>query len=518
MNTPRELGLPFDDWRPGQRLAIRTALHSKTRHTVIQSPTGSGKSTIAAALSMLTDERTAILTATKGLEDQYSGTFPFLYDVRGMSNYECLAARDELKSYFTVRHFVASARRRGSAMPTCEDGPCRSGIPCSLKENGCLYFDRYRGALASVTPLTNYPYWMAMRRFAKGLGPCRRVILDEAHALPEQLMNNCRIELRLALVDGNLPTTHARWRSWATAKLDSLKPENEAQDDVRVRRRQLTESLEQITQIDHTWAWDVLDDRVVFEPVIPRLLLPYLFDPATAQQVVYLSATITPATLRLLDIPPEDITFKVMRSRFPVERRPVYLVESCRVDHKMGDIDRAHWLGRIDKIIRKRLDRRGIIHTVSYQRAQDILAASEYRGMMIAPRRASELAAAVAAYRAAKPPVILLSPSVVTGWDFPYRDCEYQILAKTPFPDTRSAIARARIEATEGYRDHLTASAIVQAAGRGMRAEDDQCETFIVDDHSRWFIRQANNQEMLPAWFTEAIQWVAQPPPPPAHL
>lgn len=508
MMTPHELGLPFDDWRPGQRLAIRTALHSQRMHTVIQSPTGSGKSTLAGALCKLADGRTLTLTGTKGLEDQYSGTFEFMYDVRGQGNYECIAAQGELKRYFMLR------RRGGTVM--CDDGPCHSGVPCTLKENGCLYFDAYRGAIASPYPLTNYSYAIATRRFGKGLGPCDRIVLDEAHMLPEELMSNCRVEIRLGMIEGNPPKTHKGWRRWAIAALDKLEPKEDA--TLKHQRRQLLESLKQIAAIDDTWAWDILDDRVVFEPTVPRLLLPLLYDKAVAPKLVYLSATITPATLQLLGIADGDISFQVMKSRFPVDRRPVYLVDSCRVDHKMNDVDRDYWLSRIDKIIRHRRDRRGIIHTVSYARAQDILHASKYRGIMIAPTRASELAAAVAAYRAAKPPVILLSPSVVTGWDFPYRDCEYQILAKMPFPDTRSRIMRARIAATENYRDHLTATSVEQAAGRGMRADDDQCEFFIVDDHARWFIPRARGLGMFSQSFLDAVQYVDQPPPPPAHL
>lgn len=508
IGSPRSLDLPYDDWRPGQRLAIRTALHSRTTHTVIQSPTGTGKSTIAGALVRLHEGRTMTLTATKGLEDQYTGTFPFLFDVRGAGNYECLAAHTEF------RHFFMFRKGRDRTVH-CDDGPCRSGMPCTLKEAGCLYFDAYRGALASSSPLTNYSYAIAMRRFSKGLGAADRLILDEAHALPEELMGNCRVEIRIGLVEGNMPRSHRGWREWAARKLDEM---SQGGTDQRVRRQKIIEGLQQVAKIDKTWAWDILDDRIVFEPTIPRLLLPLLYDKTSAPKIVYLSATITPATLALLDIPTDDITFKVMASRFPVERRPVYLVESARVDHKMTDVDRDHWLSRIDKIIKHRRDRRGIIHTVSYARAQDILRASKYRGIMIAPRRASELAAAVATYRTTKPPVILLSPSVVTGWNFPYKDAEYQILAKVPFPDTRSRIMQARIKATEGYRDHLTATAIEQAVGRINRAEDDQGETFIVDDHARWFLGRARSLGLISKSFDDAIEYVAQPPLPPAPL
>ena len=507
MQTPRELGLPFDDWRPGQRLAIRSALHSKTRHTVIAAPTGSGKSTIAGALMRLDQRRTVALTATRGLEDQYGRVFDFMTDIRGMGNYECLAARDTFQKLFF--------HRRPPIM--CDDGPCRSGRKCDLKDNGCEYFDAYRAALASPSVVTNYKYFLSVRRFGRGLGAAQRLILDEAHALPEELMSACRIEIPIGMLDTSPPRSWQQWRQWAAKMVNELNPPDE-HEDVRHRRTKLIDALNQLTRIDETWAWDVYDAAVVFEPTIPRLLFPVLADDAMCHAITYLSATITPATLKLLDISPDLVTFVDMRSRFPVDRRPVYLVDTARIDHKMTDIHRSFWLSRIDKIISQRQDRKGIIHTVSYARMKEILAGSKFAGIMLAPRSAAELGPTVERFRTMRAPTILISPSVMTGWDFPYTDCEYQILAKMPFPDTRSAIAKARIAATEGYRDHLTMQAVVQAAGRGMRAEDDQCETFIVDNHANWFLPRARELGLSPLWFAEAERRVKAPPAPPSPL
>lgn len=517
MNSPRDLHLPYDDWRPGQRLAIRTALHAKTMHTVINAPTGSGKSTIAAALMRLDPGRTVMLTASKQLERQYLGTFPWLTNIHGMANYECLLPKDDLLQI-----------RKRSTVRMCDDGPCRRGVSCDLKNDGCLYFDAYRNALGSDHVLTNYAYWLAIRRFGKGLGMTTRLVLDEAHALPEELMSAYRIEIPLALVRAQrtLPRTWREWTHFALSVAASLNVEAGpgGSEDGRAKKQRLVDSLKMLSAIDETWAWDVLDTKVVFEPTIPKLLMPMLAGPSTARHIVYLSATITPSTLRLLDIPTADTTFRTMKSRFPVARRPTYLVECTRVDHKMSIEQRTWWLSRIDKIIAKRLDRKGIIHTVSYQRAFDIVKASAYRGLMLAPTRASELATALERFRTAPAPMILLSPSISTGVDFPYKSAEYQIIAKMPFPDTRSTIVKARIEATEGYRDHLTAQALVQATGRVMRAEDDQGETFILDDHARWFIPKAREQGLLPEWFLESLVWIGGrgysgpeiPLPPPA--
>lgn len=505
--SPRALGLPYDEWRTGQRLALRTALHSKTRHTVIQAPTGSGKSLMGGGLTQLDERRQVILTATKSLEDQYSATYDHLFDVRGMANYPCRAAKDQFVKLF--RH------RRSVVM--CDEGPCRSGLACARKESGCDYFDTVREAVASRSPMTNYKYWLAMRRYGRGLGAVARVICDEAHALPEELMSAYRIEIPLTLVQGNPPTTPKGWAEWAAQLMDELKPQGADDEDSRVRKQRLIDNLEHLTRIDDTWAWDVYEHVVSFEPTIPRLLLKTLAGD-DIPKLVYLSATITPGTLRLLDIPDHEVTFQIMRSRFPVERRPIYCLDTCRVDHRMTADMVAWWLGRIDKIIEKRLDRKGIIHTVSYQRALDILKGSKYAKIMLAPLRGRDLPSALSQFRSARAPMILLSPAITTGLDFPGTDAEYQIIAKLPFPDTRSAIAKARIAATEGYRDHLWTQNLIQACGRLMRSEGDQGETFIVDGHHKWALPKANRAGLLPAWFWDAVSWERKIPAPPPAL
>ena len=45
---------------------------------------------------------------------------------------------------------------------------------------------------------------------------------------------------------------------------------------------------------------------------------------------------------------------------------------------------------------------------------------------------------------------------------------------------------------------------LVQAVGRGMRSEQDQCETIILDDHVQWFVRQ--HREFAPQWFLDAYR------------
>lgn len=115
-----------------------------------------------------------------------------------------------------------------------------------------------------------------------------------------------------------------------------------------------------------------------------------------------------------------------------------------------------------------------------------------------------EQAPAVQRFKDSRPPAIFISPSATTGLDFPYSTCEYQIIAKVPFPDLRSKILKARAKKDTEYPFYLAMLDVVQAAGRGMRAADDQCETFIVDDNWGWFARRYKH--FAPAWFWEAVR------------
>jgi len=504
---PRTLGLPHDTWRPEQPEAIRVALESDRAHTALQLPTGAGKSAIGVGIARLTEGRVPTLTSTKGLQTQYAEGYG-LYDMRGASNYVCLSAQDEHKPYFPIRKEVG-----------CDEGACRSDIRCSRLEAGCLYFDRYREGVRQAQPVTSYAYWLSTRRFAKGFGVAARLICDEAHALPAELMAACRIEIKKPwLGEARPPRSLRAWREWASLRLAEFTPlvEDERQ---RVRYRRQLDAIGMLDRVHHeTWAWEDAGDRYVFEPLSPVGLLP-LLGPATLP-ILYLSATVTPAVLALMGVPSDDVRFFTAPSRFPAVRRPVYVVPTARIDARSWrDPDvRAYWLHRIDQILERRQDRKGIVHSVSYERQQAIATGSAHRHRMIVPTSAAQLERAVRHFRQAPPGTILVSPSVTTGWDFPYTDCEYQILAKVPFPDTRARIARARLDAHPEWRDYVTMQAIVQAAGRGMRAEDDQCETFIVDDHFKWFYRSSSGQAYAPEAFREAVQTVRVLPDPPPPL
>lgn len=503
--TPRSLGLPYDEWRPGQRYAVREATDEDLR-VALQLPTGAGKSLVATAVARLTG-RTAILTGTLGLQDQYGRIFSDLVDIRGLSNYPCLAARDEHR-----RYFVRIDPRR----VMCDDGYCHVEVPCTLKNAGCTYFDKYREAKAANALVTSYAYWFAVRRWGQGLGAFNTVVCDEAHSLLEQLTSAFAIELPRREVSGRTPRSCLQWSQWATARVSDLEDVDTNKRDITFKKR--IERLRSLERIDDDWAFEESKYGWRFEPITPARYLKLLAPDNV--RVVCLSATMTEAMLNV-------VGFKIDRfieqgSTFDVSRRPVYLLDSVRVDYRTMQ-DRANvetWLERITKVVKTRNDRKGLVHTVSYVRMQQVADAirSVVPGVRVfSPRNSFELRRMMPLYLAEERPSVLVSPSITTGLDFPGRAAEYQIICKTPFPDTRGAITRARCKRIKGYRDMTAMATLQQATGRVMRYPEDRGETFIIDNHfGDWAYRKM--QCYLTDWFDEAVEYTRLIPPAPERV
>lgn len=544
--NPADLGLPskFSGFRPGQEDALIAAACSDKRFFLLSMPTGGGKSLTGVGVAQLLGGRALVLTSTKGLMGQYQTDFqPIgIREIKGQNNYRCEIERP--------------------AFVTVDEGQCHSGVQCVLKANGCTYFDAVRAAAKAKLVVTNYRYWMTMNRYAdpESLGKFDLLILDEAHDAPDELADFCSITIDKdelhALLDTGLPPIDEGqevWAEWAQQwrikcqfRLEAAKERiKEGAKYVKLVRR-LTTLLRSLTELANCGQWrrgegaapavfvpgQATDwvaeykyehQKATFGPSQAKVT-GVTFSPTWAHayaeevlfrgipRIVLVSATLQPTTARYLGIGPADMEFRETPSTFDARRRPFIYIPTTKVDRHMGPGEQRIWLNKIDAIIDGRLDRKGIIHTRSYERAQAIINQSRHKRILLThgSRTARDV---VEQFKRARPPIVLVSPSMETGWDFPYDECEYQIIAKVPFMDSRSKVIQARAKSDKQYLNYMTALSIVQQYGRGMRAADDQCETFIIDDHIGWFIAAA--KPFFPRWFMAAYQKRVGPPPQP---
>lgn len=511
--SPAELGIPIDRWRDGQEEALRFMLENRKRVTEVCAPTGFGKSWVAVAFALITGEPTCIVTATRGLQDQYleEAACVGLVDLRGRRNYTC-DMRDDA---------------------TCEDGYNGS---CPYKGTiNCPSSQAEMQAATSKRVVTNYDKWTAARRFGQGMNHFTQVIFDEGHDAPEALARAMQVQihykevnehLEMDFPDGAEDAAFPEWKRWAgigrgvaqnlmTAAYGKIQGNNPKLAHIRHynHMRNLTRRLAILAAAaTDNWICDTFEKGYQFDPIVPAryseaaLLL-------RVPKIIFISATIRPKTMYMCGIGKDDFEFREFKSDFDPKRCPIYYVPTMRVDRR--SIDNSQLWTRLDQIAAKRQDRKGIVHTVSYGRRDEIRAFSRFASNMMFNEKGEAPTECIDLFRESPPGTILVSPSVGTGYDFKYQTCEWQFMCKIPFQPP-SRIVKAREEKDQEYRGYMAMQALVQAFGRGMRSWDDRCESFIADDHMQWFYKRYAH--LAPASFHGFYREVQVLPQPPERL
>lgn len=510
--TPQDLGLPakFSSWRPGQILALERSMSSPHRFLAHSMPTGEGKSAFYIAEAISTADRACILTSTKGLQKQLMDDFSSigLTDMKGRNNYHCV--RTDCRN--------------------CEEGQHHR---CPPQE--CEYEIHRDHMIESSLVETNYSYYTRSYTHGRGMGIFDLLILDEAHDAPDEVCAAMAVTFaywEATKIGTRYPTDDDEievWQDWATSilkKIDRRIQELKSQAESNKREEgRISPSTSKelhfwtgvqskcasVAAIEGEWIIERTGDGYKLEPVwasdyAEKILFRGI------PKIILTSATMVTKTIGLLGIPIPEMSFYEYKSSFPSHRSPVYLWGPCRIDHRTGPDFLAVWISRMDNIIRQRLDRKGIIHSISYDRARFIKQNSEFGMFMIMPKNGRETLECIRQFKASQSPSILISPSITTGFDFPGDECRYNIIPKVPFLDTRGKVISARQEKDPEYAPYITAQTIVQAHGRSMRGLDDFSETFILDDHITWFIKKHRN--LFPAWFLALVKRPDSPPTP----
>lgn len=495
---PAVFGLPpkFGEWRPMQDSACESIVDSKKRFILQVCPTGFGKSVTYMTASQLIPGRTAILTSTKGLQSQLINDFREMgaVDIRGRGNYPC----------------------RLNSKVNCDAGICAFGVKCSLKEDGgCFYYDQWKRALKAKVVVTNYAYWMSQNEYSGGIGEFQMLVLDEAHSAPDHVIDHIgvhlsrlnQIESRVLRLRDDLPNDVEGWVRWSGEALTTVQDEKGWAREHRKEKKfialsRMEKKVTRMMSMDRTWVWEDSDDGITLSPTWPKPFTESVLF-LGIPKVLLTSATIVPKTAELLGVPPADMTYEEYPHLFPESHRPLIHIPTVRMNYRVGPMENRMWINRVDQIIKERVGTKGIIHTISYARRDMILAQSKFRDIMVSHGR-RDTESAVRAFKRSDPPLILVSPSMATGWDFPDDECRWQIIVKLPYPDTRGNIIKSRSKQDSDFIAYLVMQQLIQATGRGVRNEEDWCETFITDNNITWFI--VKNGHLSVEWFRGAYK------------
>jgi len=522
------VGEKFNNWRPDQFNVVTSITDSANRYIMPICPTGFGKSLTYTVASLIDGGRSIILTSTKALQDQLVRDFPgIIVDIRGKDNYKC---------------------KLMGGYATCGYGPCNFGVRCGFQKGGCEYYDRVRLALQSKVVVTNYAYWFNQKGWGGAAGGYEHqfsmVICDEAHELPEALSTFLTHEIkRNKKDDGHIvnrivdsfPDQHpAEIEAWVKRSIGAVVPELEARVEhikgggagqSEMKDTKVLKSLhEALVFINRAWTADpgnivIYRTGVGKDTITASLVWPYDFTESvlckSVAKIVFTSATVTPKTLSLLGIDTSEVHQMEVDHPFPLENRMLTHINTCRLNFRSPPADIQRWLMRIDQIIKPRLDRKGIVHTVSYSRQKQVMEASKLVEHMIThdSRGTNDT---VAAFKLNPDPGVLVSPVLTTGYDFPGGECRYQIIGKIAYPDVSDPVIKRRLTMDPDYASYIAMQRLIQTCGRGVRSHDDWCENFVIDDNVKWFMDKY--KKFAPKWFRRSVQFAGNTIPRPRSI
>jgi Rad3-related DNA helicase len=226
-----------------------------------------------------------------------------------------------------------------------------------------------------------------------------------------------------------------------------------------------------------------------------------------AEHIVMMSATILdPKTFtRNLGINPKECGYMSLPSEFPVSNRQVIFAPAGSMSFKNYDTTLPKLLKRIDRVLTKHSEEKGIIHCNSFKLSQHIMDhfAGTPHGARLLTHDSKNRGMVVDYHMTSSKPTVLLSPSMTEGLDLRDDLSRFQVIAKCPWGSLADPYIRTRMEMDETWYTWQACLHLVQSIGRSVRSKDDYATSYILDsDTIRLF-----NSGMLPEWWLEALEF-----------
>ena len=516
--TPRELGfnpLVYPAWRPGQREITQHIINwyfdpKGSKVFMLEAPTGIGKSLIAGAVAVMLDEdadhkhHTLITTTTLNLQRQY--TNETLVDMAtsawGRANYECVAFGGD-----------------------CSAAPCTVGWKCSEKRN-CHYYNARDAAHLSPTTILNTAFFLTAannvelneklaeqepwREAAYIYSGINLLIHDEAHIIERAVRSVVEGEFNRRFFERNgmrLPTVteYGTWDAWIDNHYAAVK---DIADDYTERAKAAATIGQKIddyngrqavaASLQMTWIkYSLLPTRPLIEGVSSKtnnITFKPIWGKHFANRFLWrhgdrhllMSASIPyPKYLaETLGLEDDDWSFVRLNSPFPLMSRRIVYDPVMRVNVRTTPTEFAKLITRMDDIIDKHhTTEKGMIHTVSYARAESIMMRSRHHRRMITHESGKgKKERAIQEFLDAGPGAILVSPAVGVGEDFGRgENCRFQFFVKYPIPSLGDPVTKARAEEVPDSLWFEADMAFIQAVGRGTRSATDFCVNYVLD-------------------------------------
>lgn len=243
--------------------------------------------------------------------------------------------------------------------------------------------------------------------------------------------------------------------------------------------------------LEPIWAYDYLDK--------------YVF--SQYDMVFLMSGTILDKNLfcQLNGLDVSKAVYYSIASPFPLRNRPIYYMPLGKMSFKSKEDTFKRYIPYIQKLLDKYKNKKGIIHTNSFELAKWI--ENSIKDPRLIFHDSSNKDEILRMHMESEEPTVIVSPSMGTGVSFDNDSARFQIIAKIPYPSLASQKNKLRQNNNPDWYSWRTACSLQQACGRIVRSATDYGDTIIIDGGFGDVIKHSS--QFLPDWFQDAVKRIS---------
>lgn len=197
---------------------------------------------------------------------------------------------------------------------------------------------------------------------------------------------------------------------------------------------------------------------------------------------LYMSATIGEIENYVRNIHANNVVYLDMPSTFDFSKSPIYYINKYKLSYDKKEQSLPKIMSIIESILTSRKDFKGIIQTGSYEFSKYVYdnISQVNKDRIILYEDTNDKRNKLEEFEDSKNKV-LIGPSLIEGIDLKDDLCRFIIIMKTPYPSLGDRFIAKKFEVDKNWYMWKTTNSILQGVGRGVRNENDWCETYIID-------------------------------------
>lgn len=199
---------------------------------------------------------------------------------------------------------------------------------------------------------------------------------------------------------------------------------------------------------------------------------------------------------------PKSTSYLEIDTPFKLENRPIYYLKVGKMNMSSKEETFQKQVPWINKVLEKYKNKKGIIHCTTYEIANWVKENIQNERLLFHDTENRD--EILEKHLQNTEPTVIVSPSMSNGIDLKNDSARFSIILKIPFPSLGSRKIVARKESNKDYYSNATVSELLQMVGRGVRSDEDYCDTFILDSNFSDLLKY--NSHILPKYFTDAIK------------